>query len=178
MKELNNLNYDEIKNLYENNQGFRAYVDECIYNDMMVEQSMEADNLGASVLNYHDHYNSFYLTTPMVNGAKAPELVAGGMAKDYMNKENAELYDKLCKLNDEWESMDYDEQDENSDLYNEMIDTCDALAEGITEQLRAYESVSDETIEYELQNMLDNECFTGWTTDGTKVYQTITKEYK
>ena len=106
----------------------------------MWQQGEEFKLLGADAFDYHDHYSSFYLTTPCVYGAKAPEKLAGKLDADYMSEEDAKLYKELCELNDKME--DAEEWDEERPEYARMIEIADKLAEDITEQLRAYEDTT------------------------------------
>lgn len=179
MKTLHDLNDKELRELYDKNTSLRYRAWEDAYNDNMLMQGEEFNQMGAKVFDYHDHYSSFYLRTPTIQGAKAPEKVAGELEKDYMNPENAKLYDELCKLTDEWNAIDYDDQDEDSELYQNMIETCDKLADGLTEQFREYENV-DEDYAYDLfkQNAYDG-YMSDWEVDEKgRVYETIIKTYE
>lgn len=181
MKKLYELKKSELKNLYETNDEFSNAVYSYAYDDAMVAQGDEYDALGADVFEWHDHYTSFYLTTPKVYGGKAPEKVAGNLNADYMTPENAELYAKLCAKMDEWENMTTDEQEEEKgeQVYNDACELCDELADGITAQLRAYEEITDEQIDAVLDYITDNACYMSeWETDGAKVFEHITKIYQ
>ena len=68
--------------------------------------------------------------------------------------------------------------DKGEKLHNDMTDICDKLADGLTEQLRAYESVSEEQAFENLKIEIENGWLDEWETDGEKVYQNITKIYK
>lgn len=177
MKKLYELEKNELKNLYETNDEFSNAVYSYAYDDAMVAQGDEYDALGADVFEWHDHYSSFYLSTPKVYGGKAPEKVAGNLNADYMTPENAELYAKLCELNDKMENAE--EWDEERPEYEEMTKLCDELADGITAQLRAYEEITDEQIDAVLDYITDNACYMSeWETDGAKVFEHITKIYQ
>lgn len=179
MKTLHDLNNKELRELYDNNQDLRNRAWQDAYDDNLEAQAFEFNEMGAEVFDYHRHYSSFYLSTPTIQGAKAPEKVAGKLKKDYMTPENAELYEKLCKLADEWEKLDYDDQDENSELYQNMIETCDQLAEGLTDEFREYEDVDDDYA-YDLfkQNAYDG-YMSDWTiNEKGEVIETIYKTYK
>lgn len=182
MKTLKDLNDKELKELYENNQEIRDRAWEDTYNNAMNCQAFEADEIGIEVFNYHNHYSSFYLTTPMRYGTKCPELVANKLKDaDYLNKENAELYDKLNKLIDKWENLTYDEQQEEKGekIYDEAIVVCDKLAEGITEQLRAYEDAGDEQAFEEFKFLAQEGYMSDWTiNEKGEVTETIYKTYK
>lgn len=182
MKTLKELNDKELKELYDTNDMLQTKAWEDAYNDSMECQYQESEEIGTEVFDYHDHYSSFYLTTPMRYGTKCPELVANKLkGVDYLTKENAELYDKLNKLIDKWEELDYDEQQEEKGekIYDEAIAVCDKLAEGITEQLRAYENTDDEQAFEEFKFQAQEGYMSDWTIDEKgEVTETIYKTYK
>lgn len=180
-KTLHDLSDQELKKLYESNKELRSQAWEDAYNDAMFMQGEEFKELGADAFDYHDHYSSFYLTTPFKQGVKEPEAVANELERDYMTEENQVLYDELNRLTNEWESMDYDEQysDKGDELYQAMTDACDKLADGITEQLREYENVSDE----EVYDLFRQSAYDGYMSDWEvnekgEVIETIYKTYK
>lgn len=181
MKTLHDLNDKELKELYKNNKDLQTHAWEDAYNDAMFMQGEESKYLGADAFDYHDHYSSFYLTTPMSYGVKCPEYVAHKLDRGYMTEENAKLYDKLNKLIDKWDSLTYDEQQEKAGytIHNKAIEVCDKLADGITEQLREYENVSDE----EAYDLFKQNAYDGYMSDWTinekgEVTETIYKVYK
>lgn len=181
MKKLYELKKNELKNLYQNNEEFASEVFEYAYGDAMTAQGDEFDLLGAQAFEWHDHYSSFYLTTPKVYGGKAPEKIAGALDADYMTPENAELYKIVCDKIDEWENMTYDEQqtEQGEKVYDDASDACDKLADGLTEQLRAYEEITDEQLDAVLDAIIDRACYMDeWETDGAKVFEHITKIYQ
>lgn len=177
MKKLHELSLDELKALYEKNNGFQSEVWDCVYQNNMYCQSDEYDQLFGKdnrTIEYHNHYSSFYLTVSnhenFINEINDPDI---------LTVEGRELYEKAKVLADKWNNMDYDEQDENDELYNELEQTNNRLIEEITAQFRAYEDVDDSQIDEELQAIADNtHGMSDWRTDGEKVYQTITKIYK
>lgn len=177
MKKLKELSLKELRELYENNQDFASAVYEQVYEQAMFWQSEEFKLCGAEAFDYHDHYSSFYLTCPTAYGAKSPEKLVGKLDKDYMTEEMKPLYKKLCELNSKME--DAEDWDETRPEYDEMRDTADKLAELYTDMLRALETIDTEYIQEELQAIADGERYMSeWETDGTKVYEHITKEYK
>lgn len=180
MRKLGELSKEELHELLENNDQFKAQVYDWAYQAQMDLQEEEGKLMGVSVFDYHDHYSSFYLTTPTHYGVRDGWSVAHKLDADYMNEDARKLYEKLNKLADELENMEADELDEKQDSYEEqMSDVCDKLAETITYQLCAYEDVSDEQIDWELEQIAEGMSYASdWETDGTKVYQHITKEYK
>lgn len=181
MRTLKELNEKELKELYESNKDLQTQTQEDAYNNAVLMQEEEFDSLGAKVFDYHANYNSFYLTTPIKQGAKEPEAVAHKLDRDYMSEENAKLYDKLNELTDKWENMTFDEQqsDEGNDLYDKMIDACDKLANGITEQLTSYEDVSDEQAFEEFCFQVTDGYMSDWTVNEKgEVTETIYKTYK
>lgn len=177
MKRLKELTIEELKDLYNKNGEFANKVYEKVYEDAMLSQEIEFKAMGAEVFDYNNHYSSFYLSTPKVYGGKAPEKVAGKLDRDYLTEENAKLYDKLCELNAIME--DAEEWDEDREEYNEMIEVCDKLADGITEQFRAYENIEDDQIDSELEAIAEDWTnMSDWETDGECVYEHITEVYK
>ena len=180
-KKLSELKKSELQKLLKENREFESAVYECAYEDAMRGQEIEFEEMGARVFDYSDHYSSFYLSTPRVYGAKAPEKVAGKLEADYMTPENSELYKKLCEKMNQWENMTTDEQetDEGDAVYNEACELCDKLADGITEQLRAYEDITDEQVAQVIEDIADgNSYMSDWTTNGAQVFEHITKIYK
>ena len=148
MKKLKDLTKEELLALEAGNKWLAERIDELATDDASMVQADEFELMGAKVFDYHDHYSSFYLTTPMVYGAKAPEKVAGALDRDYLSEEQAKLYNRLCELNKAME--DAEEWDEERPEYAEMVEVCDKLAESITESLREYEDYSgyrDEKLE-------------------------------
>lgn len=177
MKKIKELKIEELKKLYNDNKDFQSVVFDRCYENNMYWQAEEFKLMGAEVFDYNDHYSSFFLSTPTIYGSKAPEKVAGKLDADYMTEENAKLYKKLCELNAKME--DAEEWDEDREEYAEMTRVCDELADGLTEQFRAYEDISDEQIDEELEAILDGDDYMGeWETDGEKIFETIIKTYK
>lgn len=177
MKKLKELSIDELVELYDKNNGFNQAVFEQVYEQAMFWQGEEYKLSGADNFDYHDHYNSFYLTCPMVYGAKSPEKLVGKLDEDYMTEEMKPLYKKLCELNDKME--DAEDWDETRPEYDEMRDIADKLAELYTDMLRALETIDMEYVREELQMIADGEHYMSeWETDGTNVYEHITKTYK
>lgn len=181
MKKLKELKEEELKALYDNNSDFQQTILDRIYEDNMYIQSEEYKNMGADALEYNDYYSSFYLSTPRVCGAKAPEKVAGKLDADYMTEENGKKYKKLCELIEKWENMTEDEQESDAGeaLYNEACDACDELADGLTAQFREFENVEDGQ-EYSIFELITDggDYMSNWETDGEKVFEHITKVYK
>lgn len=179
MKELKDLTREELKELYEKNSEFQNYAYERAYEQSMFCQEEEARNMNTKVFDIHNHYNSFYLSTPIIYGAKEPEKVAHNLEADYMLEENRKLYEELNKMTDEWENMTTDEQDEHEEIYEKMIEICDKLADGLTEQLRAYEDLEEEYVLEELYEEVELGCYDNFKVDENGiVYENITKNYK
>ena len=179
MKTLHDLNDKELKELYDKNKDLQNLAWQDALNESGEAQNEEFNLMGADVFEYFNYYSSFYLKTPTLQGAKAPEKVAGKLDRDYLTPENAKLYDKLCELTEKWNAIDYDDQDEDSELYQDMIKTCDELAEGITEQLRAYDDIDDDYA-YDLfkQNAYDGYMSDWEVNEKGEVIETIYKTYK
>lgn len=180
MRKLGELSKEELHELLEKNDQFKAEVYEWIYERMMDLQREEGELLHADVFDYHDHYSSFYLTTPTRYGVRNGWSVAHKLDADYLNEDARKLYEELNRLADELENMEADELDEKQDDYEDkMSDVCDKLAEAITDQLRAYENWGEDEIDYELGQIADGLHYaSNWETDGTTIYEHITKEYK
>ena len=177
MKKLKELSIDELVELYDKNNGFNQAVFNEVYEQAMFWQSEEYKLSGADNFDYHDHYSSFYLTCPTAYGAKSPEKLVGKLDEDYMTEEMKPLYKKLCELNDKME--DAEDWDETRPEYDEMRDIADKLAELYTDMLRALETIDMEYVREELQMIADGERYmSDWETDGTTVYEHITKTYK
>lgn len=178
-KKLSELKKSELQKLLKENRDFEREVFERAYEDAMRAQEIEGEEMGVEVFDYHDYYTSFYLSTPLVYGVKAPEKVAGKLDADYMTDENSELYKKLCDKMNQWDNMTTDEQDENEKIYDEACELCDELADGITKQLRAYEDITDEQVAQVIEDIADeNSNMSDWTTNGAQVFEHITKIYK
>ena len=180
-KKLSELSKSELQKILKENREFEGAVYEYAYEDAMRGQEIEFEEMGARVFDYSDHYSSFYLSTPRVYGTKAPEKVAGALDADYMTDENSKLYKKLCDKMNQWENMTTDEQEteEGDAVYNEACELCDELADGITKQLRAYEDITDEQVAQVIEEIADgNSYMSDWTTNGTQVFEHITKIYK
>lgn len=180
MKKLGEMTVQELQDLYDKNNGFACEVDERVMQINYEQQGEEFDLLGAKVFDCHDHYNSFYLTTPMHYGAKDGWSVAHKLDRGYMTESTAQIYDKLNALADELESMESDElADKQEEYENRMDDICDSLAEALTNDLRCYEQIDKYDVENYLQGVADNMYdMSEWETDGTTVVQTIRKEYE
>lgn len=158
---INELSKDEIKKLMGKNKWLEDKVYEYAYEDAMRAQNEECKLMGAEAFEYHDHYNSFYLTTPTIYGAKAPEKVAGKLDAEYMSEEDAKLYKELCELIDKWENMTTDEQDEHEDVYDKASELCDKLAEHLTTYFRGFEDITDEQIDQVIDEMIEGYCWLG-----------------
>lgn len=177
-KYLKDLTDDELKSLFKNNKDINYYIYDYAYGINMQMQEEEAKELNIDVFDMHDHYNSFYLTTPKVYGNKAPEQVAHNMNSDYMNEKCRVLYEKLNDLMDQYDNLTYDEA-EGSTLYQDAGDVCDQLAEALTEQLRAYEDVDEDTaMSYFIDEARDGHMSDWEVTEDNHVIETLYKTYK
>lgn len=142
---IQDMTREQLLELRASNKWLAEKISEQAWDDAMWQQGEEGELLGAKAFDYHDHYNSFYLTCPTIGGGKAPEKLVGELDTDYMSEEDGKLYKELLELNEKME--DAEEWDEDRPEYGRMVEIADALAEHITEQLRAYE----DTTEYEKQ---------------------------
>lgn len=137
---IKDLSRKEFDDLLSTNKWLEQQVGELVQEQISFGQSEEFNLIGAKAFDYHDHYTSFYLTVPVRYGVKDGHSVAGKLDRDYLNEENAKLYDELCELADKWDNMTYDEQDEHRDIDEKMDEVCKRLADGVTEQLQAWEN--------------------------------------
>lgn len=181
-RKLASLSVDELKELYKNNQEFASKVYERAYEDSMFWQGETYKLVGADIFDYHNHYTSFYLTTPCHYGAKDGKSVAHKLDRDYLDEEGQKLYDKICELSDIWDNLTYDEQEEwnekNGDLEEQADELCDKLAENLTHMFRLYEDITDEMIDDVLDNIDDYDYMGEWEEENGVVYETIVKAYK
>lgn len=181
MRKLGTMTKEELHELLEKNDQFKAEVYEWIYERMMDLQREEFELMGADVFDYHDHYSSFYLSVPNHYGVIDGASVAHKLTADYLNEDARKTYEKLNELVDKWEDMTTDEQESNEGIKIEgdIDGYAELLAQQITDQLRAYENWGEDEIDYELGQIADGLHYaSNWETDGTTIYEHITKEYK
>lgn len=175
MKKLGEMSVQELQDLYDKNNGFACEVDERVMDIQYEVQSEQFDLVGAKVFDYHDHYNSFYLTIPTRYGVRDELEVAHKLDRDYMTESTARIYDKFNELADKWGEL----TDDDDKLEEELRIAGDELAEALTDDLRSYEQFDKYDVENYLQAVADNLYdMSEWETDGTVVYEHITKEYK
>ena len=166
LKPLKTLSTAELWNLYKNNAGFAEAVDGMTWDELIWQQEEEGRLIGAEQFKFYNHYNSFYLTAP------DPEKLAGKLNADYMTAENAGTYRQLCDAVDEWEAMTWDEQDERPEVYERAESLASKLADGITEQLRAFENITDDAVKMTLDTIAEGwRACSEWVTDGVKVIE-------
>lgn len=158
---IKDMTKEQLVELIKNNKWLEQQIDELVQEQISWAQSEEFKEMGADVFDYHDHYASFYLTAPRHYGAPDGHSVAGKLQRDYLNAENMKLYDELCELADKWDNMAYDEQDENRDIEAKMDELAERLAQGVTDQLREYESMETwiETRNQELEMILGGDRY-------------------
>lgn len=155
---IRELSKEQLNELMGENKWFEERVCELAQENAGFCQSEEYKCMGADAFDYHDHYTSFYLSTPTFYGAKCPEKIAGKLDKDYLSEEDRKLYEELCELNAKME--DAEEWDEDRPEYARMTEIADLLAEHITEYLRGYEEL-DGYIEQELDDIIDGYSWLG-----------------
>ena len=180
MKKLKDLTIEELKKLYENNKGFKDLIFNYIYDEKMMLQGEEAENIKTDVFKYNNYYSSFYLSTPCFYGVKDGLKVAHKLDEEYLNEENAAIYEELNATADIYENLDAEELDaQGEELEEKMNALCDKLADGITRQLREYEDITELDIDGALDFIKDDlSPFSDFETDGAKVYEYTTKIYK
>lgn len=156
---INELSKDAIKELMANNKWLEEKVYDEAYESAMWAQSEEFKLIGADAFDYHDHYSSFYLTCPTIDGSKSPEKLVGKLDAEYMSEEDAKLYKELCELNDKME--DAEEWDETRPEYDRMREIADELADHLTTYFRDYEDITDEQIDQVIDDMIEGYCWLG-----------------
>jgi len=156
---INELSKDAIKELMGNNKWLEDKVYSEAYESAMWAQSEEYKLIGADVFDYHDHYNSFYLTCPTISGAKSPEKLTGKLDAEYLSEEDAKLYKELCELNEKME--DAEDWDETRPEYDRMREIADELAEHLTTYFRGFEDITDEQIDQVIDDMIEGYCWLG-----------------
>lgn len=158
---IKDLTMEQLVELVKENKWLEQQIDELVQESISYGQSEEFDLIGAKVFDCHDHYTSFYLTAPRAYGVADGYKVAHKLDREYLTADNAKIYDELNELADKWENMDYDEQDENRDIEEKMDELAEQLAEGITDQLRAWESMETwiETRDQELEMILNGDRY-------------------
>ena len=170
-KLIQDLTREEFNELYNNNKWLRDKISELAYEDLSFQQSEEFNDIGAKVFDYHNHYTSFFLTPPIRYGVADGLMIAGELNAEYLNDENAELYEKLNKINAAYCELDYDQQqdEEGEELEDEANEIAKKLAEGITQQLREYESAEAIEQAIEEQKSLALEGF-NWISELEAIY--------
>ena len=138
---LKELSDKELAELYNDNKWLMEQIDNQAWERASFDQAEEFKLIGAECFDYHDHYSSFYLTTPTIYGAKAPEKVAGELDTEYLSEEDTKLYNEMCELIDKWENMTTDEQDKHEDVYDKATELCDKLADNLTTYFRDFEGM-------------------------------------
>lgn len=158
---IKDLTKEQLVELIKENKWLEQQIDELVQESISYGQSEEFNLIGAKVFDYHDHYTSFYLTAPRAYGVADGYKVAHKLDREYLTTDNAKIYDELNELADKWENMDYDEQDEHRDIEEKMDELAEKLAEGITDQLKAWESMEAwiETRDQELEMILDGDRY-------------------
>lgn len=158
---IKDLTKEQLVELIKENKWLEQQIDELVQESISDGQSEEFNLIGAKVFDYHDHYTSFYLTAPRAYGVADGHKVAHELDRDYLTEDNAKIYDELNELADKWDGMTYDEQDENRDIEEKMDELAERLAQGVTEQLRAWESTEtwDETRDQELDMVLSGDRY-------------------
>ena len=170
-KLIQDLTREEFNALYDSNQWLREKISELAYEDLSWQQSEEFNNIGAKVFDWHDHYTSFFLTPPIRYGVADGLTIAGELDAEYLNDENAELYEKLDKINNAYCELEYDQQqdEEGEKLEDEANEIAKKLADGITRQLREYESAEAIEQAIEEQKSLALEGFS-WISELEAIY--------
>jgi hypothetical protein len=149
---IKDLSKEQFEELIEKNKWLREQIEERANEDMYFIQSEQFELVGASAFDYHDHYNSFYLTCPMSHGVKDGSSLRGKLDKDYMSEDQAKIYDKICKNADRMDEIEY-QCEEYDKLDEECDDLADELAESLTRDLEAI--ICTENYEMLKQDLID-----------------------
>lgn len=136
---LKELNDKELAELYNDNKWLMEQIDNQAWERASFDQAEEFKLIGAECFDYHDHYSSFYLSCPTIDGSKSPEKLVGKLNAEYMSDDSKKLYTELCELNEKME--DAEEWDETRPEYDRMREIADELADNITAQLSSYEDM-------------------------------------
>ena len=145
-----------------------------IYQENMFMQDEELNNM--NIKNYvevKDHYSSFYLVCN-----DCLELIKN-IDKDYLNNNNLILYNELYSLYNKLIELDEDSE-EYEKLYEKIEEKTNNFVNGITDQLREYETVDysliNEYIEYNDEFINDN-MFSNLYIDPEELKNNIYKIY-
>lgn len=170
MKQLKELQLATLKELYKENRGFQAKVDELIWDQNMQAQADDGDAiLGNKSETYrmHDYYTSFYLTV------EDHERFADSVEWQALDQEGEKLWKVAKELIDRWNNMTWEEQDADEDTYNMLEKANEELLHHIEDILHSYERIGEDQVEEELLLITKDDHFMAeWTTDGEKVYYT------
>lgn len=164
MKTLKDLTPEELEELIKSNEWLKNEIFNRALEDLSEQESDEYNLIGCKIFNYHDHYNSFYLTTPCHYGVKDGLSVANSLDSDYLSEENKKLYDELNAIYKEYSELSADdlEGDKGEELEEKANNISDLLADGITRQLQdSYESAAAYEMAEETYKsfILDGMCY-------------------
>lgn len=176
MKSLKELSEDELRQLAENNEQLRAEIAERVYEDNMFAQGEDYEQIFGKnnrTIEYHDHYQSFYLTI------SDHDHFVENIDRECLTIDGMKYYDRAKSLLEQWQNMDYDEQDENSELYEKIERVNEQLLREIESFLHDYENITKDEMNDYLDIIMDGVSdMSEWKTDGEIVYQYMTRVYK
>ena len=182
MKKLNELSFDELKKLYNNNNDFSVLIYEKVYeNNMFWQEDLYYQFFGKNRddgVKHNSHYTSFYLT--ISDAEKFWKNIRETLETDYLTDEAKKVYESGVKIYEKWENMTWDEQEEDDGgtLWDEMETEAKKLLEYLESDLHQFENITDADIDNYLQAIIDDAVYMGdFETDGEKVFENITKVY-
>lgn len=169
---LKDMQEAEAWELAFNNREYMAELYEELAQVRGDQQSDEAGLILGSdwprYIDYHDHYNSFYLRV------KDPAEMIRNINKEYLTEAQAERFEKAKSLLDKYEN------EEDPEKLNSWYDQLEIQAKGlladIEESLHEYENITDDDIKEEfIINLEDNEDY---TIGDKNIYRDYTKCFK
>lgn len=176
LKHLKDLSRDELKALYNNNNGFSNVV----YDAALEQQAFTSNMIFQDVFGerpegfrIHNHYASYFFALSDVE-----ELcrTLDEREHDVLSEPLEQEIDKLLAERDAWEALDPDEADEDvlDKAYNELEAHGKEVLAGIEGELHDIEN--DVNVDEVLEEIRAGEAgWSEWQTDGqVVVYQTTT----
>lgn len=169
---LKDMKEAEAWELVHNNSDYMAELYEEMAQDRGEQQSEEAGLILGSdwhkYIDYHDHYNSFYLRV------KDPAEMIRNIDKDYLTEAQAERFEKAKSLLDKYENEE--DPDKIDSWYYQLETQAKGLLADIEESLHEYENITDDDIKEEfIINLEDNEDY---TIGDKNIYRDYVKVFK
>lgn len=177
-KYLKEMTKEEVRQIVKGNERLRGEIyDRCYEGNMFIQSEQTELILGKEwhqYIDYHDHYQSFYLTVRNV------ERTLRNLDTDYMGESDAEKTEEVRKLLEKWDDMTWEEQEENEDLWTEIEEKTGELVSSVERDLHEYEDISDDQFDAEVDWFYENECDNMYVLGGAldAVYMDSVIEYK